>query len=283
MRSRGLPWLLAVPLAVACGGGNDQKDPAAKPTTHDATKAGDAPEPTAPPTAATGTGAAAVDATGGGTAEPATEGPPEPAAHPGPCKITWSDGTVLRLKYTDSGGSVTIDHDGDGKRDLCGRFRRSDDRTTSVSVDLECDKKTDLTIRPKYEKDANLAEATYTITTDGEKTRRAVTLVTMPSFSGLDPGFPLPAKRKDIELSIREGTVRRARIEEPNDGRPELVVEFVYDDQGRIEGIREDERGDGSVDRRFDYRYDEHGNVTRVSAVAGENKRTARIDYSCWK
>jgi len=231
----------------------------------------------------TGTGEVGATTASAETAGSTATGEPSTEKHRGPCKITWSDGTTVRFKYRDTGGSVYVDENGDGKRDMCGRFSVADGKTKSVSIDLGCEGKTDVKIRPKYADDANLAEATYTTVEGDEQKKHRVTLVTMPSFAGLDPGYPLWARRKNIDLTIRDGLVRRARIEKPEGGAKATLVEFAYDDEGRIKRITEDSGDDGSVDSSFDYTYDDRGNVTRVRAKSGDKKRTARIDYSCWK
>jgi hypothetical protein len=269
-----LPWLLA-----GCA-----EDAKREPTPSAREGATDA-APTAAPATEAPDSTAAVGATtaSGDTAVSTATGEPAAEKYRGPCKITWSDGTILRFKYRESGGSVYIDEDGDGKRDMCGRFSVADGKTKSVSIDVGCDRKSDVRIRPKYADDANLAQATYTTVEGEEQKKHRVTLVTMPSFAGLDPGYPLWARRKNIDLTIRDGLVRRARIEKTKGSAEAILVDFTYDDEGRIKRISEDRGDDDSVDSQFDYTYDERGNVIRVRAKSKDEKRTARIDYSCWK
>jgi hypothetical protein len=271
-----LPWLLA-----GCTDEAGREPP--PPAEGHATGAAPTAAPSTEALDRTGTGETGVATASGETAGSTATGQAAAEKHRGPCKITWSDGTTVRFKYRDSGGSVYVDQDGDGKRDMCGRFSVADGKTTSVSIDIGCEGKSDVKIRPKYADDANLAEATYTTVEGDEKKKHRVTLVTMPSFAGLDPGYPLWARRKNIDLTIRDGLVRRARIEKTTGGAKATKVDFAYDDEGRIKRVTEDSGDDGSVDSRFDYTYDDRGNVTRIRAKSGDEKRTARIDYSCWK
>lgn len=209
------------------------------------------------------------------------EAPAEP--YPGPCAIRWSSGTQVRFEYAEdrSSGTVRIDRDGDRKSDICGRFELEGGKTTKVEVDEGCNRKVDLQIVPTYDAKANLATAKYT--TGGET--KAMTLITMPSFGGLDPGYPLQAARKDIELKITRGLVRSARVATPHAGPPTKVT-LTYDKAGRLTRLDEDLGDDGTVDRRFNYSYDEVGNVTRITFRFGsgddEQKGNARLDYGCW-
>jgi hypothetical protein len=224
------------------------------------------------------------DDTGGaqdedGTGE--TEAPAEP--WPGPCAIRWSSGTQVRFEYAEdrSKGSVRIDLDGDRRSDVCGRFELRDGRTTKVEVDEGCNKTFDLEIVPTYDAKANLATARYS---SGGETK-TLTLITMPSFGGLDPGYPLHAARKDIDLKVTRGLVRSALVKAPHAGPPTKVT-LTYDKAGRLTRLDEDQDDDGSVDRRFNYTYDDVGNVTRITFRFGEGddeqKGNARLDYACW-
>jgi hypothetical protein len=273
---------LALP-CVLTGCSDDAKREPPPPAREGLTGAAPTAAPSTEPPDRTDAGEAGATSDSGQTADSTATGDAATAAFRGPCKITWSDGTLVRFKYREKGGSVYVDEDGDGKRDMCGRFRVVDGKTKSVSIDVGCEGETDVKIRPRYADDANLAQATYT-TVEGDKQKKhRVTLVTMPSFAGLDPGYPLWARRKNIDMTVRDGLVRRARIEEKKGAAEAILVDFSYDAEGRIKRISEDSGNDGSVDRKFDYTYDDHGNVTRVKAESGDQKRTARIDYPCWK
>lgn len=207
---------------------------------------------------------------------------------PGPCKITYKGGPTLRFKYTDAGGTVRTDADGDGTADVCSKFDRKDGHTTRVSVDLDCDKKTDLRIEPKLEAGTNLAVAKVTATEENGGNRE-MTLVELGLFSGLEPGFPLAAPRGDVDATIKDGRVTKAAVKV--EGGTKLVL--TYDKDGRIKGLDEDTEGDGVVDRKFAYKYDPKGNVSKIEVTvttAGEDgakatkkKQTATVDYSCWK
>jgi hypothetical protein len=214
--------------------------------------------------------------------------PPEPGAWPGPCKITYKNGPTLRFKYTATGGTVRIDANVEGVPDTCGKFDRKDGRTTKVSVDLGCDKQTDLRIEPKYEADVNIATAKVTASEENGGNRE-ITLVTLGTFVGLEPGYPLQAARKDVKLDVKDGKVSKASIA----GDAPARLDIAYDDKGRIKTLKEDLGADGSIDRKFDYRFDKIGNVERIdvavtpAAVEGGPKpktvkQTAKLDYSCW-
>ncbi len=228
-------------------------------------------------------GAAETEDGDEGTAE--VEPPPGP--HPGPCTVRWSsEGPIVRFTWIEGGGRVRVDQDNDGTSDVCGRFEVQDGRTTKVWIDEGCDRKTDIEIVPTYEEDLNLATAKYQVTTDGQKTTRDVTLVTMPSFTGLDPGYPLHAARADVRLKSSKGRVTSAQVDAPLEGPPTKVT-FRYDKENRVTQVQEDLDVDGTIDRRFDYRYDADGNLSRMSYVilvdGKEKKATARIDYKCWE
>lgn len=215
----------------------------------------------------------------------ATGGQPELTGHAGPCKVTWSSGTVVRFKYTsDTGGTVEVDADGNGKAEVCGSFTLADGKTTKVSIDNECDDKVDLELTTKYLDDLNLVTAKLTDKKSGKKSD--LTLVALPSFSGLIPGYPMHAAKRKIALTDRDGLVRTANVKKPSEG-PTVKVRFFYDGRGRIKTVKEDQGSDGSVDQRYDYRYDADGNVKRVTLTqtVGElsSKTTAKLDYSCWK
>lgn len=209
----------------------------------------------------------------------------ETQPYPGPCKIRWSTGAIIRFEYAEDGsGKIRVDEDADGKADTCGRFERKDGKITHVGIDEGCDGKVDLQIDPEHDDKLNLATASYEATVDGKKTKRELTLVTMTQFTGVEPGYPLQAPRKKIELRSRGGLVRTAELRKPDEGPP-MKVTFTYADDGRVRRITEDHQLDGTVDRRFDYRYDERGNVVGMRVILGtgenEQKGTARIDYAC--
>ena len=209
----------------------------------------------------------------GGDEEPEIADP-----FPGPCRITWSTGAVLRFKYTDNGGTVRVDEDGDKKADICATFTLKDGKTTSMKIDEGCNKKDTFSITPKYDGKSNVATAS---TKEGE-----LTLVTIPGYAGLTPGYPLYADRKGAGVKVSKGKVKSADVKTPWQGPP-MKVTFSYDKQGRVTRIKEDHDRDKSTDRRFDYRYDKAGNVTRVNVVIGtgeaQQKGRARLSYSCHK
>lgn len=242
----------------------------------------------------------------GETPPPAVATPTGP--WPGPCKITYKGGPILRFKYTDAGGTVRVDNDGDGNADVCGKFDRKDGHTSRVSVDLDCDKKTDLRIEPRREAGgtagaaagatagaaagAKVLSAKITATEDNGGNRE-VTLVDLGVFGGLEPGFVLSAPKSDVETKLDgKGNVTRATVK--GDGGTKLSI--AYDKDGRVKSLDEDTEGDGTVDRKFGYKYDAKGNVTKidvtvttVNAAAGPKatptkaKQSAVLDYRCWK
>lgn len=295
--SRPLPALSCVVLlAVGCGGDKDR--PNDEQTAADE-QVETVPKPQPPPTdtavdASADTGGEPVEDDWGDMpeveetdgVETAGEFPAPPEPYAGPCRIRWSSGTQVRFEYAEdgTGGRIRIDRDGDRKSDICGRFRLNEGKTTKVWIDDDCDGKTDLEIEPEYAEKANLATARYVPKGTPDK-GKAITLITMPSFGGIDPGYPLRAARKDIDFKVRKGLVRSAHVKEPHDGPP-TKVSLRYDDAGRVIRLEEDLEADGTVDRRFDYRYDDVGNVTRVTFRLGSGddvqKGAARLDYRCW-
>lgn len=232
-----------------------------------------------------------------GEAPPPAVAKPE-GPWPGPCKITYKGGPVLRFKYTDAGGTVRVDEDNDGTADTCGKFDRKDGHTTRVSIDLGCDKKTDLRIEPRRDAAAaagvKLLAAKITATEDNGG-NRDVTLVDLGVFGGLEPGFVLSAPLADIESKKdAKGNLTKAAVK--GDGGAKLTI--AYDKDGRVKSIDEDADGDGIVDRKFTYKFDAKGNVSKIdvtvttvtpAAGAGAKptttkaKQAATLDYSCWK
>lgn len=215
---------------------------------------------------------------------------------PGPCKVTYKGGPILRFKYTDTGGTVRVDDDGDGNADTCGKFDRKDGHTTRVSIDLDCDKKTDLRIEPQREAGAAAAakvlSAKITATEDNGGNRE-VTLIDLGVFAGLEPGFVLTAKKADVETKLdAKGNVTKATVK--GDGGTKLSI--AYDKEGRVKSLDEDTDGNGVVDRKFGYKYDAKGNVTKVDVTVStvaegaapktaptKTKQSATLDYRCWK
>ncbi len=228
------------------------------------------------------TDAADEGAAEAGEAGEAGEEPPPPTAYPGPCKLTWSTGAVLQFKYTETGGTVRVDEDGDKKTDTCGTFTSADGKTTEMKIDEGCDKKNDITIAPTFDAEANVATASF----KRGKEDKELTLVTIPGFTGLTPGYPLYAARDKAGVKVSKGLVRSADVKSPWEGPP-MKVAFTYDKQGRVTRIKEDHDRDGTTDRRFDYKYDAVGNVTRINVVLGsgaaEQKGTAKLSYTCHK
>lgn len=211
---------------------------------------------------------------------------------PGPCKITYKGGPTLRFKYTATGGTVRTDADADGNADVCSKFDRTGDHTTKISIDLDCDKKTDLRIEPKLEAGSNLAVAKVTATEENGGNRE-MTLIELGLFAGLEPGYALQAKRTDVDATIKDGKVTKAAIK--GEGRTKVVI--GYDKDGRVKSLDEDIEGDGTVDRKFTYKYDAKGNPTKIEVTvttpkakggadggkATKKKQTATVDYACWK
>lgn len=210
------------------------------------------------------------------------EVPHAEVAFPGPCKVTWSTGAKLTFDYEGKGegGTVKVDADGNGKADACGTFTIADGKTTKVEIDEGCDGSTQSTIEPVYDTKANLAVANFS---EGEKSRD-ITLVEVAGFTGLTPGYPIYAKRKDANVYVRSGLVRKATVKKPWQGPP-MTVTFGYNKEGQLERIKEDHGSDGTTDRRLDYRYDDQGNVVAMSVTLGSDetvqKGRANLDYSC--
>lgn len=302
-----LPTGLALLLTVACG--DDGKAPPQEPPPAPAKTDLPPPAPSGSTGAAAGTtvvdpfetdGWAEDDtdtdgvATVGIVAETEGDTDGEPAAPPvydGPCSVRWSKGPILRFKYDADGGGgrLRIDGDNDGKNDVCARFWTKDDRTDKVTVDAGCDKSTDAIITPSYEDDVNLATATYTDKSGETEAKHEITLITLPAFTGIAPGYPLYAAKDDVELQIKDGKVQKATVKDPVEG-PKVRVTLTYDGEGRVKRIKEDHGLDGKIDRRYDYRYDEVGNVTGITLQETDfsegkgvkTKKSARLLYSCW-
>lgn len=213
----------------------------------------------------------------------------------GPCYVRWTGGPVLRFKYDadGSGGLLRIDGDNDGKSDVCARFWTKDQRTHKVTVDEGCDKSTDAIITPSYDDTANVATASYTDQRggpDAKDGKHEITLVTLPAFTGIAPGYPLYAPRDDVKLDIKDGRVTKATVSKTIEGPP-VKVALKYDGEGRVTRIDEDHGADGKLDRRFDYRYDDVGNVTGITLAETDysgggkgkkTKKTAKLGYACW-
>jgi hypothetical protein len=226
-----------------------------------------------------------------------TGGEPDPGAatpvYAGPCTVRWSSGgPVLRFKHDadGSGGLLRIDGNNDGTNDVCARFWLKDGKTNKVTVDQGCDKSTDATITPTYEAGQNVATASWTDQRTGKDGKHEITLLSLPAFTGVAPGYPLYAPKEKVELELRDGRVTKATVKEPIEG-PAVKVTLKYDDAGRATRIDEDHAADGKVDRRFDYRYDDVGNVSGITLTetdfsAGgkgkKTKKTAKLSYSCW-
>lgn len=309
-RPLSLLGLATLSAALACGNDSAQDTPPAK--TPPPTKA-DTPTP-APAAGSTSGGdsgtTAAMDpfATDDGWAETEavatvamgedsggsddTGGEPAPTPlFDGPCYVRWNNGPVLRFRYTKDGGSgwLRIDGENDGKNDVCAKFWLKDKHTNKVTVDQGCDKSTDATISPKYEEGTNLATATYTDKSGDTEVKHDITLITLPAFTGVAPGYPLYAARDDIEFDIKDGLVHKATVKKTVEG-PAVKVSLTYNDEGLVTRIDEDHKADGKRDRRYDYRYDEVGNVTGITlnetdyseGKGKKSKKTAKLGYSCW-
>ncbi len=298
MSTRALALALAPALvglaALSCGNESADKPAPAEKAPAD-TKDAPKPEPVGEPAAKPDVGAAAEggdwEAPDGEVVDPevAAIDPEEPlpeevphaeAAHPGPCKVTWSTGAKLTFAYEGEGGTVKVDGDGNGKVDACGSFTIAEGKTAKVEIDEGCDGTAENTIEPAYDAKANVATATFT---DGEKSRD-VTLVEVSGFTGLTPGYPIYAKRKDAKVYVRQGLARKATVKKPWQG-PAMTVTFGYNKAGQLERIKEDHDSDGTTDRRLDYRYDDQGNVIAMSVTLGSGdtvqKGRAKLDYAC--
>jgi len=291
--------------SIPCACGGEEKPPAKK------TEAEPTPEPApivVPPVAAGSTSDATTgadpfeeddwaeadtdtdgDATGGDT--DGTAGAATPV-YAGPCSVRWTGGPILRFKHDadGSGGLVRIDGDNDGKSDVCARFWLKDGKTHKVTVDQACDKSTDAVITPSWEAGSNVATATWTDQRGGKDAKHEITLLALPAFTGIAPGYPLYAPRAKVELEQKDGKVTKASVKEPIEGPP-VKVTLKYDEQGRATRIDEDHGADGKLDRRFDYRYDEVGNVTAITLTETDfsatpkgkkTKKTAKLAYGCW-
>lgn len=208
------------------------------------------------------------------------EVPHAEVAHPGPCKVTWSTGAKLTFAYEGDGGTVKVDADGKGKPEACGAFTIADGKTTKVEIDEGCNDSVENTIEPTYDAKANVATATFT---EGDKTRD-LTLIEVAGFTGLTPGYPIYAKRKDAKVYVRSGLARKATVKKPWQG-PAMTVTFGYNKAGQLERIKEDHDSDGTTDRRLDYRYDDQGNVIAMAVTLGNGetvqKGRANLDYAC--
>jgi RHS Repeat len=230
------------------------------------------------------------DATAGGETDGAANGPTP--VYAGPCTVRWNGGPILRFKHDADGGGglLRIDGDNDGRVDVCARFWNKDGRAHKITVDEACDKSTEATITPSYDPAANVATASYTDHRDGKDAKHEITLLTLPAFTGIAPGYPLYAPRADVELVVKDGRVTKASVAKPIEGPP-VKVALKYDGQGRVTRIDEDHQADGKIDRRFDYRYDEVGNVTGMTLTETDfsdggkgkkTKKTAKLAYGCW-
>jgi len=208
------------------------------------------------------------------------EVPHAETAYPGPCKVTWSTGAKLTFAYEGDGGTVKVDSDGNGKPEACGTFTITDGKTTKVEIDEGCDDSVESTIEPAYDAKSNVATASF----DDAGKSRDVTLIEVAGFTGLTPGYPIYAKRKDAKVYLRQGIARKATVKKPWQGEP-MTVTFGYSKAGQLERIKEDHGSDGSTDRRLDYRYDDQGNVIAMSVTLGNGdtvqKGRAKLDYSC--
>lgn len=217
-----------------------------------------------------------------GDPEAIEDAEPSQTAYPGPCNVNWTTGAKLSFEYTDGGGSVKANVDGKGKPEACGTFTIVDGQTTSVQIDEGCDGTITQSITPSYDAKSNVATASFTEGEGGKS--RDITLVEVAGFTGLTPGYPIYAKRKNAKVYVRGGLARTATIKAPWQG-PKMKVTFGYDKKNRVVRIKEDHEIDGSTDRRFDYRYDDMGNVLGMSVMLGSGdavqKGRAKIDYAC--
>jgi hypothetical protein len=288
MSTRALALALFGLTTLACGDASEPDKPA---STKAETKAKtDEPDPVA---AKPDVGTAAPEEKPAEAVDPevAAIDPDEPLPEPeevphaetaflGPCKVTWSTGAKLTFTYEGEGGTVKVDSDSNGKPDACGTFTSADGKTTKVEIDDGCDGSVENTIEPAYDAKGNVATATFT---DGDKSRD-ITLIEVAGFTGLTPGYPIYAKRKDAKVYMRQGLARKATIKKPWQGEP-MTVTFGYNKAGQLERIKEDHGSDGTTDRRLDYRHDDQGNVVAMSVTLGNGdtvqKGRARLDYSC--
>lgn len=293
---RRLAALLLLLAPLACGGGQDETppppakadEPAASDTKIEAKAPVDDGKAPEDPFADDVWDEPADEGDGGEQTPPTPpSAPAEPTGpFPGPCKVTWKGGPTVRMAYTEAGGTVRVDDDADGKADVCGKFETKDGKTTKVSVDVDCDKKTDMRIEPSYDGASNLAGAKVT---NADKSTEQITLVVLPGFVGIQPGYTIAAAREAVTTKLKDGRVIEARADDPA-----VKLTIAYDKDGRAKSVSEDLAADGSVDRKFTYKYDPKGNVSRIDVTvqpaAGDDgkkpkaiKQTAKLDYACWK
>ena len=223
-------------------------------------------------------GTAGTTSSAGTTAEAAETANPDGAteAYPAPCKVTWSDGRVLTFKHREGGGSITSDGNGDGSRDDCGTFKTRDGKVTYLRIDEGCDRSTDATVRIRdARKIPGLLEAK--VTRAGKA--RTMTLVPLPSFGNLLPGYLLDAAPRTVEVERNGGRI--TRVQAAVSGRSHVLT-LGYGEDGRLSSVDEDSDGDGTPDAHFQFNRDGAGNVTRVEAQAGGRTLTGKLDYSCW-
>jgi hypothetical protein len=283
--------LLGIVLAPGCGDDTQQDTPppAKVPPPSASASAGDTDA--APPAAKLDVGPEEIWADTddaipdeGDTEHPGDDGGEEPAAEPtafpGPCTVKWSTGSVLRFTYDQGKGTVRVDEDGNGKVETCASFELDGEHTSKLQIDEGCNKKFETTIEPTYDGKTNVATATVKTGKDESE----VTLVILPGYVGLTPGYLLQAPKSKVKLKSSKGRVRSASVAKPAEG-PAMSVTFTYTKEGRVRAIKEDIGADGTVDRELGYRYDELGNATRLSVTLkngdAEEKGTARLSYSC--
>ncbi len=218
-------------------------------------------------------------------AAPATPAKPT-GSFPGPCKVTWKGGPIVRMQYKEGGGTIRIDDGADGKADVCGKYESKGGKTTKISVDLDCDKTTDLRIEPSYDGASNIATAKVT---NADTSVEEVTLIVLPEFVGIQPGYTIAAPREALTTKLKDGRVVEVVASEAG-----VKVTIAYGKDGRVKSLSEDLAADGSIDRKFTYKYDPIGNVSRIDVTVqpapGDDgkkpkaiKQSAKLDYSCWK
>jgi hypothetical protein len=263
-------------VATACG---DPKDPPKAETTASAPLPVDATAASTPGATPDTAGVPAGESSAGvPVAQPPADlgGSDDPAR--GPCRIRWADGRSLRFTWTQDGGSLALDGDGDGRRDTCATFKSEGDRISYLRVDEGCDRSTEATLRM----DAPGARATNLATgklTRGSETS-SVSLVWLPAFAGVLPGYLLPGRKKELRIDESEGLVRRV-TSRAGGGRPARRISFTYDGSGRISAILEDEGADGSAELQQQYLWNDDGRLDQIVAKRPDGTTLGHVDYEC--
>ena len=278
-----VPARWAVFVAIACGKADEQPQVEATPTQEQLGSS--PPSESPPPMTTTGPVEPEIDP------DPDIEEPITPALvkHTGPCVVRWSHGPVLRFEYGTDQVKVRLDEDRDGKPDACGTTWLEQAKAKRTEMDRGCDGSAESIVEPgKADPKSNAIGAHVTSVDGDDRTTTEVTLITIPSFGGLEPGYIIPVERKRVKLKVVDRLVRRAEVKPTvgGAGRPEIAVDFSYE-QDRLVRVREQlasGQADDATTRKFDYRYDDKGNIVSVKyeITSGRTGR-AVVDYACWQ